>query len=166
MLIATLLLSVVVAAAYQFPGGNEDDGTPVHIKSKWFTCFVIFEAIAMYSSTMSITIFWSIATSSFEEDHFLQILPNLLKLGLLILVISLVFSISAFVATYFLIFVGVRALLVKFVILSAYIFLICAVFYQFNKIWINVILPGYLAYKLSPPRWLGRYATGDVKPKP
>lgn len=145
MLVATILLTLVFAAAFQVPGGNnQDTGIPVHLKTKWFTCFIVFEAVALYCSTFSIIVCWSIMTSSFEHHQFMQILPNLLKLGLNNLVISLVASVSAFMSTYFLVFVGERAGLVKVVILLVYILLFRAVLSRFDKIWLKTILPASL----------------------
>lgn len=157
MLVATIYLTLVFTATFQVPGGNKQDtGIPMHLKSKWFTCFIIFEAVALFFSTLSITTFWSIMTSSFDEDQFMRTLPDHLKDGLDTLSVSLAASFTAFMSTYFLVFVGERAALVKFVILSVYIVLLYAVSSEFDKISVNVILPEYLSKKLSRPMWRRR----------
>lgn len=72
MLIATIILTVVFAAAFTPPGGyNQDTGIPILLKSKWFACFIIFEALGLFSSTYCIIGFWSIISSNYEEDQFL-----------------------------------------------------------------------------------------------
>lgn len=128
MLIATLLLTLVFAAAFQVPGGSDQvTGIPVHIESRWFTCFVIFEAIAVYSCTLAITCSWSIITSGFEHDKFMKILPYLLESAHMYLSSALLSSVSAFVSAYFLVFTGVRAKLIEAVIISVYLAIVFAV---------------------------------------
>ncbi|KAH6822113.1 hypothetical protein C2S53_020194, partial [Perilla frutescens var. hirtella] len=102
MLIATILLTVVFAAAFTAPGGNNGEtGIPIHLKSKWFTTFVITEAIALLGSTGSIVMFWTIMTSSFDEDEFVMIVPSQMMIGLAFLLLALIHAVSAFVAAYF-----------------------------------------------------------------
>lgn len=79
MLIATIMLTVVFTAAFTVAGGNNKDGFPALLHKSWFKCFVIFEALALFGSTVSIIVFWSIMTSSFEESQFLNTLPITVK---------------------------------------------------------------------------------------
>lgn len=121
MLIATIMLTLVFTAAFSVPGGNnQETGVPILLARNWFTCFLVFEAVALLGSTLSIMVFWSITTSSLEEDRFLRELPRQLKTGLAGMMISLVGSLSAFMSAYFLVFISVRGWLVKiFVILGS-----------------------------------------------
>ncbi|KAH6822111.1 hypothetical protein C2S53_017722 [Perilla frutescens var. hirtella] len=152
MLIATLMLTVVFAAAFTVPGGNnQETGIPILLKRIWFTCFIIFEAIALFGSTLSIITFWSIMTSSFDEDQFLEALPYQLKLGLSSLLISLVGAVSIFMSAYFLVFVEVRAWLIKFVIIWTYVCLIGAIGMEFGKLLINTSLQRYFSAIMPHP---------------
>lgn len=118
LLIATIRLTLVFTAAFSIPGGNnQETGVPILLGKNWFTCFVVFEAVALFGSTLSIMVFWSIAMSSLEEDRFLRELPRQLKTGLAGMLISLVGSLSAFMSAYFLVFISVRGWLVKIFIL-------------------------------------------------
>ncbi|KAH6758247.1 hypothetical protein C2S51_018482 [Perilla frutescens var. frutescens] len=146
MLIATIMLTVVFTAAFTVPGGNDQNtGIPLLLKKNWFTCFVIFEALALFGSTLSIILFWSIMTSSFEENEFMHALPKQMKIGLIGLLISLVGSISAFMSAYFLAFVSVRGWLVKVVIIYGYIFVVLAIGVEIVKLLLNTNLQRYLS---------------------
>ncbi|KAH6801456.1 hypothetical protein C2S52_001920 [Perilla frutescens var. hirtella] len=110
MLIATIILTVVYAAAFTVPGGNnEATGLPILVKSNWLTCFFIFEALALFSSTLCIITFWSITCSGFKEDQFLYILPYQLRLGFTALFGSLIGAISAFLSAYHMVLVEGKA---------------------------------------------------------
>lgn len=145
MLIATIMLTVVFTAAYTVPGGNGNDGIPVLLKKNWFTSFVVFEALALFGSTLSIIVFWSVMTSSFEENQFLHVLPRQMKIGLVSMMVSLVGSITAFMAMYFLVFVSVRGWLVKFVIIDAYVVVLMSIGLEMMKLLLNTNLQRLLS---------------------
>lgn len=68
MIVATLIATVVFAAAFTLPGGeNQQTGPPVLLGSNWFMVFFRSDAIAFISSTTSISIFLSILTSRYTE---------------------------------------------------------------------------------------------------
>ncbi|XP_059434765.1 ankyrin repeat-containing protein At5g02620-like [Corylus avellana] len=76
MLVAALIATVVFAAAFTVPGGNNQEiGIPIFLKRKWFLVFFISDAIALVSSATSILIFLSILTSRYAEEDFLESLP-------------------------------------------------------------------------------------------
>ncbi|CAH8276709.1 unnamed protein product [Arabidopsis lyrata] len=105
MLVATLIATVVFAAAFTVPGGNnEESGLPILQKKKWFNIFILSDAVALCSSSTSIVIFLSILTSRYAEDDFLVSLPSRLMLGLLALFVSIIAMVIAFCATLFLIY--------------------------------------------------------------
>ncbi|KAJ6381060.1 hypothetical protein OIU77_029874 [Salix suchowensis] len=105
MLVATLIATVVFAAAFTVPGGNlQDKGTPVFLKEIAFKIFAISDAISLVTSASSLLTFLSIRTSRYAERDFLWTLPNRLIIGLTALFISIGAMMVAFMATFFLVF--------------------------------------------------------------
>ncbi|KAJ6363285.1 hypothetical protein OIU78_003458 [Salix suchowensis] len=105
MLVATLIVTVVFAAAFTLPGGNlQDKGTPVFLKEIAFKIFAISDAISLVTSASSLLTFLSIRTSRYAERDFLWSLPNRLIIGLTALFISIGAMMVAFMATFFLVF--------------------------------------------------------------
>ncbi|KAL2524739.1 Ankyrin repeat family protein [Abeliophyllum distichum] len=105
MVVATLIATVVFAAAFTVPGGNNNEtGAPIFLKDGWFTVFVISDAVAMFSSTTSIMMFLSILTARYAEDDFLFSLPAKLMAGLISLFASIVCMVLTFSATFFLVY--------------------------------------------------------------
>ncbi|KAH6755642.1 hypothetical protein C2S53_010557 [Perilla frutescens var. hirtella] len=150
MLIATIILTVVYAAAFTVPGGNNGEtGLPILMRSNWFNCFFVFEALALFGSTLCIIVFWSITSSGFKEERFLDILPYQLKLGISGLFGSLIGAISAFMSAYCLVLVDERAWVVKSVILLIYVMLVLAICGRFSELWFKMKLPKYLPQMLS-----------------
>lgn len=102
---ATLIATMVFAAAFTVPGGNNSDkGTPVFIKRSSFTVFTISDAVAMFSSIVSITMFLSILISRYAEEDFRVSLPSKLLFGLASLFVSIVGMLVAFAVAFFLIY--------------------------------------------------------------
>ncbi|CAK9327285.1 unnamed protein product [Citrullus colocynthis] len=105
MLVSTLIATVVFAAAFTVPGGNDgNSGTPIFQHEFWFTIFVISDAFALVSSSTSILMFLSILTSRYAEDDFLHLLPSKLLVGIASLFISIVCMVIAFSATFFMLY--------------------------------------------------------------
>ena len=104
MLVATLITTVVFAAAFTVPSGsNQETGTPILSKSTWFRVFFLFDAIALLSPSTSILVFLSILTSRFTQMDFHVSLPSKLVWGLTALFISILGVVVAFSATCFLV---------------------------------------------------------------
>ncbi|XP_030942847.1 ankyrin repeat-containing protein At5g02620-like isoform X1 [Quercus lobata] len=104
MVVATLIATVVFAAAFTVPGGNKGDtGIPVFSKSKWFVVFFISDAVALLCSSTSILMFLSILTSRFAEKDFLYA-PGKLVFGLTALFMSIGGMVAAFSATCILVY--------------------------------------------------------------
>ncbi|KAJ0018133.1 hypothetical protein Pint_12103 [Pistacia integerrima] len=103
MLVATIVTSVIFAAAFSVPGGYEDKtGIPNLLKDNLFQVFSISNAIALSSSIISVLMFLSILTSRYTEDDFLRSLPLKLIGGLLSLYVSLVTMMIAFITSFLL----------------------------------------------------------------
>ncbi|XP_022159313.1 ankyrin repeat-containing protein ITN1-like [Momordica charantia] len=103
MVVATLIATVVFAAAFTVPGSvNNNTGFPMFLHDKWFTAFVLSDAIAMIASSTSILMFLSILPSCCAEDDFFFWLPYLLDIGHATLFVSVVTMLLAFGAAFFL----------------------------------------------------------------
>ncbi|KAG5583779.1 hypothetical protein H5410_044213 [Solanum commersonii] len=100
-----LIATMVFAVGFTVPGGNNSsNGTPVLLNSKGFMVFVISDAVALFSSIVSITMFLSILISRYGEDDFLVSLPAKLFFGLTALFLSIVSMLVAFAVTFFLVY--------------------------------------------------------------
>ncbi|XP_065854747.1 ankyrin repeat-containing protein ITN1-like [Euphorbia lathyris] len=104
MVVATLIATVMFAAAFTVPGGNNSDtGRPIFLHTRSFMVFVISDALSLFASATSILIFLSILTSRYAEEDFLQSLPNKLIMGLATLFISITTMMVSFSAALFII---------------------------------------------------------------
>ncbi|KAL5840707.1 hypothetical protein ACOSQ4_013315 [Xanthoceras sorbifolium] len=105
MLVATLIATVVFAAAFTVPGSvKEDTGVPHFLKKASFKIFAISDTISLVSSSCSILTFLSILTARYAEEDFLWSLPIKLLLGLSTLFISIAAMMVVFCATLFIVF--------------------------------------------------------------
>ncbi|XVF00493.1 hypothetical protein REPUB_Repub04eG0005700 [Reevesia pubescens] len=102
MIVATLITTVVFAAAFSIPGGNDDNGTPIRIKETMFHVFAVSNAMALSSSIASTLMFLYILTSRYREEDFEEALPFKLMAGLATLFISMIAMMVAFTAAFFL----------------------------------------------------------------
>ncbi|KAH7851740.1 hypothetical protein Vadar_015925 [Vaccinium darrowii] len=103
---ATLIATVVFAAAITVPGGNNNaDGFPIFSKEFAFNVFVVFDAISLFMSTTSLLMFLSILTSHYAEGDFLFVLPNRLIIGLVTLFLSITTMVVAFSCALYLVLV-------------------------------------------------------------
>ncbi|GMP41017.1 hypothetical protein CsSME_00011267 [Camellia sinensis var. sinensis] len=105
MVVATLIATVMFAAAFTVPGGNDNNtGIPMFRKHSSFMVFAISDAIALVTSSTSILMFLSILTSRYAENDFVESLPFKLMIGLTTLFISITTMMVVFGATFFLVF--------------------------------------------------------------
>ncbi|OMO70445.1 hypothetical protein CCACVL1_18913 [Corchorus capsularis] len=101
MLVATLITTVMFAAIFTVPGGNDNDkGIPIFLEAKSFIVFAVSDAFALFSSVTSILMFLSILTSRYAEEDFLRLLPQRLIVGLATLFFSITAMLVAFGATF------------------------------------------------------------------
>ncbi|XP_020216016.1 uncharacterized protein LOC109799797 isoform X1 [Cajanus cajan] len=99
-LIGTLIITIMFAAAFTVPGGNnQNSGTPIFLHDDIFTLFIIADAISLFTSSTSVLLFIGILTSRYAEKDFLKTLPLKLLFGLVTLFMSVVAMIVAFCAS-------------------------------------------------------------------
>ncbi|KAH6801467.1 hypothetical protein C2S52_001931 [Perilla frutescens var. hirtella] len=150
ILISTVILTVVFAATFAPPGGyHEQNGKPL-LKAlspspneggdvnSWFTIFVICNILALFSSTCSILMFWSILSSNYKKEQLLNSHKSL-KFGLAALLASLMSVISIiFSVFYFMLPLDDKNLFTSIIIPSSgYMLLLMIIFYKYFK-----LLPG------------------------
>ncbi|XP_019155839.1 PREDICTED: ankyrin repeat-containing protein At5g02620-like [Ipomoea nil] len=105
MIVATLIATMVFAAAFTVPGGYDQvTGIPILIKPATFTLFAISDAVAMFCSIMAIIMFLAILTSRYRKHDFRVALPAKLLIGLTALFVSIVGMLVAFAAAFFLVY--------------------------------------------------------------
>lgn len=145
MIVATLITTVVFAAAFTVPGGsNQETGTPIFFKTRWFRVFFISNAIALVFSSSSILIFLSILTSRFTEKDFLTSLPSQLLLGFTTLFISIVSMVVAFSTTSFLVFKSEMVWLPIVIITLACVPIILFILLHY-KLWVDIFVSTFLS---------------------
>ncbi|XP_010040557.2 uncharacterized protein LOC104429382 isoform X2 [Eucalyptus grandis] len=100
MLVSTLIATVLFAAAFTVPGGNNNNtGVPLLLGHESFLVFAISDALGLFSSVTAILLFLAILTSRYEAQDFLESLPRKIIMGLSFLFLSLAFMLVAFAAT-------------------------------------------------------------------
>jgi hypothetical protein len=143
ILVATLVATVVFAAAFTVPGGNDQTtGKPILLKSNWFTIFFISDAIALVFSSTSILIFLSILTSRYKEEDIFKSIPLRLLFGLAALFVSIAGMVIAFSATCFLVYYSKAAWAPIVIIVLATIPLTLFVLAHF-QLWVDTIHSTY-----------------------
>jgi len=103
-IIASIIATVAFAAALQVPGGNSNNGLPNLSQQTAFIIFGIFNGSALFSSIASLLLFLSVLSSRYAEEDFLVILPSNFILGLAWLILSILFTLTAFGAVLYLVF--------------------------------------------------------------
>ncbi|XP_020415689.1 uncharacterized protein LOC18783198 [Prunus persica] len=105
--VGALIVTIMFAAAFTVPGGNnQDTGFPIFLRKKFFRVFLISDSISLFSSTTSVMIFLGILTSRYAEDDFLRSLPTKMLLGLFTLFLSIAAMMVAFSSTLFIMLEG------------------------------------------------------------
>ncbi|KAH6781337.1 hypothetical protein C2S51_006630 [Perilla frutescens var. frutescens] len=135
MLVSTIILTVVFAAAFTPPGGyDQTEGKPILVirRNRWFSIFVVFDILALLSSTYSILNFWSILSSEYKEKQVFSS-PNHLRQALAALLLSLLCAMSTFLAAFFMVARTNTELLAAFMI-PIYMFLVVGISFQFFRI--------------------------------
>ncbi|KAB1202911.1 hypothetical protein CJ030_MR8G002094 [Morella rubra] len=95
--VGALIITIMFAAAFTVPGGNnQNTGLPLFLNRKWFTLFILSDALSLFSSTTSVLMFLGILTSRYAEDDFLVTLPRKMIVGFS----TLFFSIATMMITF------------------------------------------------------------------
>ncbi|KAL0012238.1 hypothetical protein SO802_007346 [Lithocarpus litseifolius] len=100
--VSVLVATVVFAAAYTVPGGNDASGRPNFIDSPFFVLFTIMDVVSLACSLTSVVMFLSILSSPFEYKNFRTSLPRKLMIGFTLLFFSVTTTMLSFAATIFL----------------------------------------------------------------
>ncbi|KAH9803525.1 PGG domain-containing protein [Citrus sinensis] len=98
-ILSILIATFVFAAAYTVPGGNNDKGFPNFLDSPMFYLFTITDVASLSLSLSSAVMFLSILTSPRESSDFLDHLPRKLKIGFMLLFLSVLASMITFSAS-------------------------------------------------------------------
>ncbi|KAI3863305.1 hypothetical protein MKW92_021732 [Papaver armeniacum] len=99
MVVSTLIATVMFAAVFTLPGGNnQDTGSPILLKTRSFYIFIIADSLSLFASCTSILMFVALLTARYGERDFLKSLPRKLVLGLASLFISIATMMTAFAA--------------------------------------------------------------------
>ncbi|KAM1715697.1 hypothetical protein ACFX1X_023727 [Malus domestica] len=102
IIVSALIITIMFAAAFTVPGGNNQEGLPVFLNEKLFMVFIVSDAISLFSSVTSALMFLCILTSRYAEDDFLKSLPTKMIIGLSTLFISVATMMIAFSSAIFL----------------------------------------------------------------
>ncbi|XP_021831743.1 ankyrin repeat-containing protein ITN1-like [Prunus avium] len=100
--VGALTITIMFAAAFTVPGGNDGEGFPIFLHKKMFIVFIVSGAISLFSSITSVLMFLGILTSRYAEDDFLKSLPTKMIIGLSTLLISIATMVVAFCSGLFL----------------------------------------------------------------
>ncbi|KAF5465266.1 hypothetical protein F2P56_015288 [Juglans regia] len=97
--VAVLILTIMFAAAFTVPGGNnQDTGLPIFFNKKLFRLFIVSDALSLFSSASSVLMFLGILTSRYAEEDFFKSLPTKMIIGLSTLFFSIATMMIAFSA--------------------------------------------------------------------
>ncbi|WKA01373.1 hypothetical protein VitviT2T_019655 [Vitis vinifera] len=94
--VAALIVTIMFAAAFTIPGGNNDKGAPIFLDDTFFVVFIMSDSISLFFATTSVLMFLGILTSQYAEYKFLTRLPKKLIFGLSLLFISIAAMMIAF----------------------------------------------------------------------
>ncbi|GLT32989.1 hypothetical protein SLA2020_076160 [Shorea laevis] len=107
--VGALIITIMFAATFTVPGGNDQStGFPIflHKSPTPFMVFVISDAISLFAASSSVLMFLGILTSRYANEDFLEYLPIRLIIGLSSLFISIATMTTAFCAALFIMLHG------------------------------------------------------------
>ncbi|GAU39608.1 hypothetical protein TSUD_276480 [Trifolium subterraneum] len=113
IIVGTLIITIMFAAAFTVPGGNnQDNGIPIFLGKNAFSLFIISDALSLIASSSSVLMFIGILTSRYAEEDFITSLPIKLLFGLFTIFLSVVFMMCAFCAALALVLKGYRWIII------------------------------------------------------
>nr|XP_048328477.1 uncharacterized protein LOC107416690 [Ziziphus jujuba var. spinosa] len=137
---ATLVATVMFAAAITVPGGNDQEkGLPIFSERKSFIVFIISDAISMFSSVASVLMFLFILTSRYAQSDFLLILPRRLIIGFVTLFLAITSMLVAFSATLYLVLGHRKKWIVALVAAPTSLVVVLFLFFQVPLLWDMII---------------------------
>ncbi|XP_022736907.1 ankyrin repeat-containing protein NPR4-like isoform X2 [Durio zibethinus] len=124
--VGTLIMTIMFAAAFTVPGGNDQNsGFPIYLTSgraqyykDAFMIFIVSDAISLFTSSTSVLMFLGILTSRYAMEDFLISLPKKLIIGLSTLFISIATMMAAFCATLFIMLQGRVWIIIPIILLA------------------------------------------------
>ncbi|GKV47464.1 hypothetical protein SLEP1_g54367 [Rubroshorea leprosula] len=103
IVVGALIITIMVAAAFTLPGGNnQNEGSPMFKDKPAFIVYIISDAISLFAAAASILIFLGFHTARYNMEDFNKSIPNKLMGGLSTLFISLAAMMVAFCSAIFL----------------------------------------------------------------
>jgi hypothetical protein len=118
-IVGTLIITIMFAAAFTVPGGNnQDKGIPIFLGKNAFSLFIISDALSLIASSSSVLMFIGILTSRYAEEDFITSLPIKLLFGLFTIFLSVVFMMCAFCAALALMLKGYRWIIIAAIVCS------------------------------------------------
>ncbi|KAI3847506.1 hypothetical protein MKX03_029213 [Papaver bracteatum] len=145
MVVATLIATVMFAAVFTVPGGNNGDtGTPIFSKTRTFYVFMIADSVSLFASCTSVLMFFAVLTSRYGERDFLKSLPQKLVLGFVSLFVSIATMMTAFGATLVIVLNGtVTWVYIPVTLLASIPVLLFGFFYQQFPLFVDIVLSTY-----------------------
>ncbi|GKV35989.1 hypothetical protein SLEP1_g44176 [Rubroshorea leprosula] len=93
IIVGTLIITIMFAAAFTIPGGNNGKGYPVFSHKRLFLTYIMSDAISLSAASTSVLTFLGILTYPYTEKDFRK-----LAIGILMLLISVATMMVAFCA--------------------------------------------------------------------
>ncbi|GKV35992.1 hypothetical protein SLEP1_g44179 [Rubroshorea leprosula] len=93
IIVGTLIITIMFAAAFTIPGGNNGNGFPMFSHKRLFLTYIMSDAISLFAASTSVLTFLGILTYPYTEKDFLW-----LSVGILTLLISVATMMVAFCA--------------------------------------------------------------------
>ncbi|GLT34784.1 hypothetical protein SLA2020_092800 [Shorea laevis] len=153
IIVGTLIVTILFAAAFTLPGGNDQStGFPIFLPKRSFMIFIISDAVSFFAASTSVLMFLGILTSRFAQEDFLESLPRKLIIGLSTLFISVAAMTVSFSAA-LLIILQDRWWAIIPVIMMASIPVVLFVWLQFPllvEIFVSTYAPGIFNRKMKP----------------
>ncbi|MCH80549.1 ankyrin repeat-containing protein [Trifolium medium] len=147
-IVGTLIITIMFAAAFTVPGGNnQDKGIPIFLGKNVFTIFIITDALSLVASSSSVLMFIGILTSRYAEKDFITSLPLKLLFGLLTIFLSVLCMMCAFCAALALMLKGYNWIIIAAMVFSALPILVFVI--TLSRLFLEVCISCWKSYFLG-----------------